>query len=95
MLARRVAVLEGGRDGSEWVTPDDYVGFEAEASSISSYESLLVPGLLQTEEYVRATIQSGRTTADPEEVDRIVAARSARKALLRPCTSSAPWSPDQ
>ena len=57
-------------------------GFEAEASSISSYESLLVPGLLQTEEYVRATIQSGRTTADPEEVDRIVAARSARKALL-------------
>nr|MDT0662116.1 helix-turn-helix transcriptional regulator [Micromonospora sp. DSM 115978] len=64
------------------VLPDDYVGFEAEASSISSYESLLVPGLLQTEEYVRATIQSGRTTADPEEVDRIVAARSARKALL-------------
>lgn len=64
------------------VLPDDYVGFEAEASSISSYESLLVPGLLQTEEYVRATIQSGRTAADPEEVDRIVAARSARKALL-------------
>ena len=64
------------------VLPDDYVGFEAEASSISSYESLLVPGLLQTEEYVRATIRSGRTTADPDEVDRIVAARLARKALL-------------
>ena len=64
------------------VLPDDYVGFEAEASSISSYESLLVPGLLQTEEYVRATIQSGRTAADSDEVDRIVAARLARKALL-------------
>lgn len=61
---------------------DDYVGFEAEASSISSYESLLVPGLLQTEEYVRATIQSGRIAADPDEIDRIVAARLARKALL-------------
>jgi transcriptional regulator with XRE-family HTH domain len=61
---------------------DDYVGFEAEASSISSYESLYVPGLLQTEEYARAIIRAGRTTADPEEVDRIVAARLARKALL-------------
>ncbi|WP_422771845.1 helix-turn-helix domain-containing protein [Plantactinospora sp. WMMC1484] len=64
------------------VLPDAYVGFEAEASSISSYESLLVPGLLQTEEYIRATIQAGRTTADEDEADRIVAARLARKALF-------------
>lgn len=64
------------------VLPDDYVGFEAEASSISSYESSYLPGLLQTEEYVRAIIHAGRVTADPEEVDRIVAARLARKALL-------------
>jgi len=64
------------------VLPDDYVGFEAEASAISSYESSYVPGLLQTEEYVRAIIHGGRLTADPEEVDRIVAARLARKALL-------------
>ncbi|MBE1492396.1 helix-turn-helix domain-containing protein [Plantactinospora soyae] len=64
------------------VLPDAYVGFEAEASSISSYESLLVPGLLQTEEYIRASIQAGRATADEDESDRIVAARLARKALL-------------
>ena len=64
------------------VLPDDYVGFEAEAAVISSFESLYVPGLLQTEEYARAIIQAGRTTADPDEVDRRVAARTARKALL-------------
>ena len=61
---------------------DDYVGFEAEAATISTYESLYVPGLLQTEEYARAIIRAGRSTADTDEVDRRVAARLARKALL-------------
>ncbi|MGC4891685.1 DUF5753 domain-containing protein [Micromonospora sp. DT227] len=64
------------------VLPDDYVGFEAEATSISSFESLYVPGLLQTEEYVRAIVRAGRGTADQDETDRVVAARLARKALL-------------
>ncbi|GGL95470.1 MULTISPECIES: DUF5753 domain-containing protein [Micromonospora] len=64
------------------VLPDDYVGFEAEATSISAFESLYVPGLLQTEEYVRAIVKAGRTTADHDEVDRRVAARLSRKVLL-------------
>ncbi|GIJ27646.1 transcriptional regulator [Micromonospora qiuiae] len=64
------------------VLPDDYVGFEAEATSISSYESLYVPGLFQTEEYVRAIVRAGRSTADQDEVDRRVAARLGRKVLL-------------
>ncbi len=64
------------------VLPDDYVGFEAEATSISSYESLYVPGLLQTEEYIRAIVRAGRSTADQDEIDRRVTARLARKVLL-------------
>ncbi|NYT95737.1 helix-turn-helix transcriptional regulator [Salinispora sp. H7-4] len=64
------------------VLPDDYVGFEAEAVAISTFQSLYVPGLLQTEEYAQAIIHAGRTTADPEEVARVVAARQARKVLL-------------
>lgn len=64
------------------VLPDDYVGFEAEAASISTFQSLYVPGLLQTEEYARAIIHAGRTTAGKDEVDRVVAARQARKVLL-------------
>jgi transcriptional regulator with XRE-family HTH domain len=34
----------------------DYIGFEDEARSISSYQSLLIPGLLQTEDYARALL---------------------------------------
>ncbi|MFC6020421.1 DUF5753 domain-containing protein [Plantactinospora solaniradicis] len=80
-LARQ-ARLKGWWNAYGDVLPDDYVGFEAEAAAISTFESLYVPGLLQTEEYARAIILAGRTTADPDEVDRRVAARSARKSLL-------------
>jgi hypothetical protein len=73
------------------VLPDDYVGFEAEADSISTFQSLYVPGLLQTEEYARAIIRAGRTTADLDEIDRRIAARSARKALLSRDTPPKLW----
>lgn len=81
------ALLRQSRQKGWWsaygdVLPDDYVGFEAEASAINTFESLYVPGLLQTEEYVRAIVRAGRSTADQDEVDRVVAARLARKALL-------------
>lgn len=81
------ALLRQARQKGWWsaygdVLPDDYVGFEAEATVISSFESLYVPGLLQTEEYVRAIVRAGRSTADQDETDRVVAARLARKALL-------------
>ncbi|MFI7077383.1 helix-turn-helix domain-containing protein [Micromonospora sp. NPDC049903] len=64
------------------VLHDDYVGFEAEATSISTFQSLYIPGLLQTELYVRAIIHAGRVTANSDEVDRVIAARQARKVLL-------------
>ncbi|MEO3746937.1 helix-turn-helix transcriptional regulator [Plantactinospora sp. B5E13] len=73
------------------VLPDDYVGFEAEAESISTFQSLYIPGLLQTEEYARAIIRAGRSTADPDEIDRRVAARTARKALLSRDTPPNLW----
>jgi transcriptional regulator with XRE-family HTH domain len=81
------ALLRQARQKGWWsaygdVLPDDYVGFEAEATAISTFESLYVPGLLQTEEYVRAIVKAGRSTADQDETDRVVAARLARKALL-------------
>lgn len=80
-LARQ-ARLKGWWNAYGDVLPDDYVGFEAEAAAISTYQSLYVPGLLQTEEYARAIIHAGRSTADPDEVERRVAARTARKSLL-------------
>ncbi|MEV1018004.1 DUF5753 domain-containing protein [Micromonospora sp. NPDC049801] len=81
------ALLRQSRQKGWWsaygdVLPDDFVGFEAEATSISAFECLYVPGLLQTEQYVRAIVRAGRSTADQDETDRRVAARLARKAML-------------
>ena len=59
-----------------------YVGLEAEASSIRTFESQFVPGLLQTEDYARAVISGGQVRPDPEAVERRVAARMARKELF-------------
>ncbi len=60
----------------------DYIGFEDEARSISNYQSLFVPGLLQTEDYVRAVIQGMLPHATPDEVENRVRARIERQALL-------------
>jgi transcriptional regulator with XRE-family HTH domain len=59
-----------------------YVGFEAEASTIRTYQTQLVPGLLQTEDYVRALVLSLRPSISVSEADRRVAARMARQELL-------------
>ena len=59
----------------------DYIGFEDEARSISNYESLFVPGLLQTEDYARAVIRGTLPHASPEQVENRVLARMERQAL--------------
>ncbi len=64
------------------VLPDDYVGLEAEAVSIRTFEGQFVPGLLQTEGYARAVIHAGRDAVDADDVERRVEARLARQTLL-------------
>jgi len=41
-----------------------YIGFEEEASSIQSYQTLLVPGILQTADYARAIFQAYKGDRD-------------------------------
>lgn len=60
----------------------DYIGFEAQARSISNYESLFVPGLLQTEAYARAQLRGTLPTATDAELENRVAARMERQSLL-------------
>jgi transcriptional regulator with XRE-family HTH domain len=60
----------------------DYIGFEDEARSISNYESLFVPGLLQTEDYARAVIRGTLPHASPDQVENRVLARMERQAGL-------------
>ncbi|GAA0586122.1 helix-turn-helix domain-containing protein [Kribbella sandramycini] len=66
------------------VTPDwfdAYLGLEAAAELIRTYEIQFVPGLLQTASYTRAVarLHAGR---DDAEVDRIVALRARRQRAL-------------
>ncbi|MFF3438245.1 helix-turn-helix domain-containing protein [Streptosporangium sp. NPDC002721] len=55
--------------------------FEAGASSIRTWEIVLIPGLLQTERYVRALWRAARTL-DETLVDRHVQARLMRQEIL-------------
>jgi transcriptional regulator with XRE-family HTH domain len=58
------------------------VPFEREAVRIHGWELGAVPGLLQTEEYARALIRSGRPTDSQDAIDRLVAARMERQITL-------------
>jgi transcriptional regulator with XRE-family HTH domain len=59
-----------------------YVGLEAAADEIHSYEVLVVPGLLQTEDYARAMIRAARPDIGDDEVEQRVRVRINRQSLL-------------
>ncbi|MEW2383945.1 helix-turn-helix transcriptional regulator [Micromonospora sp. NPDC047707] len=60
-----------------------YLGLEAAASLIRTYEVQFVPGLLQTPAYARAVVLLGHGRATPAEIDRRVALRMQRQRVLR------------
>lgn len=55
--------------------------FEAEASLVQTFQTQMVPGLLQTPEYTEALLKGGPYTA-PEVIERKVEARMARRDIL-------------
>jgi Domain of unknown function (DUF5753)/Helix-turn-helix domain len=62
---------------------DVYVGLEAAATRMSKFESELVPGLFQTEDYARTIIRADHPEEDDAEVTRRVELRMARQAILK------------
>ncbi len=60
----------------------DLISLEADAASIRTYQPQIVPGLLQTEAYVRAMIEAARVEMSPEEIQTVVEVRLARQAVL-------------
>ncbi len=66
------------------------IGLEAEASSIRSYQSMTVPGLLQTESYARAMALAS-AMGETDDVDRRVEARMLRKAVFSRANPPAFW----
>ena len=59
-----------------------FVSLEGEAEVIRAYEPHYVPGLLQTEDYARAVLRAGLPNASQEVIERGVALRLERQALL-------------
>jgi transcriptional regulator with XRE-family HTH domain len=59
-----------------------YVDLESAATLIRTYEGQLVPGLLQTEDYMRAVIGGANLDESPEEAERRVTLRITRQTLL-------------
>ncbi|MEV4922562.1 helix-turn-helix domain-containing protein [Streptomyces roseoverticillatus] len=60
----------------------DYASLERKALSVRSYMTFLVDGLYQTEEYARAIISGSYPPLPEAEVEELVEARMARKALF-------------
>ena len=59
-----------------------YIGLEAGAASIRTFEPSVVPGLLQTGDYARETFRHGPIELDPDGVERLVEVRLARQKIL-------------
>jgi transcriptional regulator with XRE-family HTH domain len=77
ILARMITELVTS-DAPEWL--GRLLEIERRSSSLSTYQPLLVPGLLQTEDYAREVLlRSGRHYPD---VDELVQARLERQSIL-------------
>lgn len=66
---------------------DVYIGLEEAAARLLWYESELVPGLLQVEDYARAVIRVHRPDFDDREIERRVQLRIARQTLITRVTA--------
>ncbi|MEU1692818.1 helix-turn-helix transcriptional regulator [Streptomyces hirsutus] len=74
---------------------EEYLDREREAIAISVYDSLAVPGQLQTEAYARAVFRSRVPVYDEDEIEQLVATRMERQEILHrkvpPTTSFVLW----
>ncbi len=75
----------------DWIVPyrdelsgaySAYISFEDEASALRNYESLFLPGLLQTEDYAHAVIQGCLPTATKNAIQIRTKARMTRQTVL-------------
>jgi transcriptional regulator with XRE-family HTH domain len=64
-----------------WFEP--YVGLESEAAALRDFQPLVVPGLLQTEDYARAVLRGAPLAGRSTEIDRLVDLRMERQKILR------------
>lgn len=58
------------------------VDMEFSAATVWCHNSMVIPGLLQTEEYMRYLFRAYRPSPTPEEIERYVQMRLGRQAVL-------------
>jgi transcriptional regulator with XRE-family HTH domain len=91
--AARQVLIDMGREGHRkgwWAEYDDvlpsgfdiYVGLEAEANSLRSFETTLIPGLLQTVDYATAVLRELCPKDTEEQVEKMVDLRMQRQRIL-------------
>ncbi|HEX4061514.1 MAG TPA: helix-turn-helix transcriptional regulator [Streptosporangiaceae bacterium] len=92
-LARQARVKDWWQQYSgaipEWF--QFYVGLEAAVSAMHGYDSELVPGLLQTEQYVRAIMSTAPIRDDNDETERQVTVRMERQKRLTAADAPLLW----
>ena len=76
---------------------EEYMLHEREAISLSWYDALVVPGLLQTEAYARALLSSRLPAYDEDELETKLAGRISRQEIMHrkvpPTMSFVVWEP--
>jgi transcriptional regulator with XRE-family HTH domain len=68
-----------------------YVGLESAAARLRDFQPLVVPGLLQTEDYARAVLQAAPQAGRSTDIDRQVALRMQRQAILDQASPPQAW----
>ncbi|MEV7599028.1 helix-turn-helix transcriptional regulator [Kitasatospora sp. NPDC089797] len=90
-LAELARTANKRRRGSGWwseygnVLADtyrDFIALEAVASSVRTFQSQMIPALLQTPDYARALTAAGRRWKRPEEIEQFVTVRLMRQQRL-------------
>jgi transcriptional regulator with XRE-family HTH domain len=90
---RLIALARAAKQNSWWnvykdILPKqfgDFIDYEAAASVVSSFQSLVVPGLLQTRDYARIVLQQHNSIPAPDPPDKLtklVEVRMKRQELL-------------
>jgi hypothetical protein len=69
----------------------DYIVLEAMAGSIRTFQAQLIPGLLQTPDYIRAVTVASRQWQTADEIEKFVQVRLARQEQLLDDTPLQLW----
>jgi transcriptional regulator with XRE-family HTH domain len=84
--AHLLSLTEEARGRSDWhkyadLFPGSLPDLEAEAIRIRRYETVLIPGMLQTPDYAGAVFRAGQVVP-PDQIERKVESRMLRRSVL-------------